>query len=45
MTKQTDMNNIFELKDVKPVPDIVKVYSETVKETQVPLIIDNGAFM
>lgn len=36
------MSNIIELKDVKPVPDIVQVYPQNVKENHVPLIIDNG---
>lgn len=35
--------SIIELKDLKPVPDIVHEYSSNVKDNHVPLIIDNGS--
>ncbi|GAB0087989.1 Actin-related protein 5 [Sergentomyia squamirostris] len=36
--------NIITLKDIKPVPDIVHVYTPTLRESQTPLIIDNGSY-
>lgn len=34
--------SVFELKDKKATPGIVHVYSKQVKESSIPLIIDNG---
>ncbi|KAJ6649385.1 Actin-related protein 5 [Pseudolycoriella hygida] len=36
--------NIIELKDLKPIPDIVHLYTPSIKENHVPLIIDNGSY-
>ncbi|XP_059622418.1 actin-related protein 5 [Phlebotomus argentipes] len=36
--------NIFALKDIKTVPDIVHEYSPDYKGTNIPLVIDNGSY-
>lgn len=35
--------SVIELKDLKPVPDIVQEYTSNVKDNHIPLIIDNGS--
>lgn len=34
--------NIFELQGFKTVPDVIYEYSASIKNSQTPLIIDNG---
>lgn len=34
--------SIFELKDVKTTPDIFHVYSKSINDSSIPLVIDNG---
>lgn len=34
--------SIIELKDYKTVPDIIHEYTPSLKENQIPLVIDNG---
>lgn len=33
---------VLELKDVKPIPDIIHLYPNRVKSEATPLVIDNG---
>jgi hypothetical protein len=34
--------NVIELKDLRTTPDIVHEYSDTIKYSNCPLVIDNG---
>lgn len=34
--------NLFDLQNIKTVPDVIHEYSAHIKNSQTPLVIDNG---